>query len=140
MIAIKPQDDGNVILFQQEEYARAVQLLSEENLTFGKVYRSHKGEAQEFLMLDELKWLSSEGGIDMSSQHVAFMTDDGVPVPAMLLAQHSGCNVTVIDPVPETASLAGLRKGRPIGAVRWNWRRGWGGASFCGWGCSPISA
>lgn len=106
MTAIKPQDDGNVVLFQQEEYARAIQLLSEESLTFGKVYRSHKGEAQEFLMLDELKWLSSEGGIDMSGQHVAYMADDSVPVAAMLLAQHSGCSVTVIDPVPETASLA----------------------------------
>lgn len=106
MTAIKPQDDGNVVLFQQEEFARAVQLLEEESLTFGKVYRSHKGEAQEFLMLDELKWLSSEGGIDISGQHVAYMADDSVPVAAMLLAQHSGCSVTVIDPVPETASLA----------------------------------
>lgn len=106
MKAIKQQDDANIIMFPDEEYARALLLLGEDNLTFGKIYRSHKGEAQEFLMLDELKWLSSEGGIEMSGQHVAYMADGGVPVAAMLLAQHSGCKVTVIDSAPETAALS----------------------------------
>jgi cysteine synthase len=89
-----------------EECAIAAKLLSESNLTFGKVYRSYYGEIYETLMLDELAWLSREGGVSIASQRVAYVGGGAMPIPAMLLAQRMGCRVTIIDPHEESCRLA----------------------------------
>ena len=89
-----------------EECAIASKLLSEDNLTFGKIYRSYYGEVYESLMLDELAWLNGSGGVDMSSQRVAYIGGGAMPIPAMLLAQRMGCKVTIIDPHAESCRLA----------------------------------
>ncbi|MBU0858405.1 MAG: pyridoxal-phosphate dependent enzyme, partial [Alphaproteobacteria bacterium] len=89
-----------------EECAIAAQLLAEDNLTFGKIYRSYYGEVYETLMLDELAWLTETGGIDIAAQRVAYIGGGAMPIPAMLLAQRMGCKVTIIDPHAESCRLA----------------------------------
>lgn len=89
-----------------EECAIAAKLLTEDNLTFGKIYRSYYGEVYESLMLDELAWLNGLGAIDMPSQRVAYIGGGAMPIPAMLLAQRMGCRVTIIDPHTESCRLA----------------------------------
>lgn len=89
-----------------EECAIAAQLLAEDNLTFGKIYRSYYGEIYETLMLDELAWLTGAGGIDIAAQRVAYIGGGAMPIPAMLLAQRMGCKVTIIDPHEESCRLA----------------------------------
>lgn len=89
-----------------EECAIAAKLLTEDNLTFGKIYRSYYGEIYESLMLDELAWLNGLGAIDMPAQRVAYIGGGAMPIPAMLLAQRMGCRVTIIDPHAESCRLA----------------------------------
>jgi cysteine synthase len=89
-----------------EECEIAGKLLAEDNLTFGKIYRSYYGEIYESLMLDELAWLGRDGGVDMPSQRVAYIGGGAMPIPAMLLAQRMGCKVTIIDPHEESCRLA----------------------------------
>lgn len=80
-------------------------LLQDQNLTFGKIYRSNKGEIYETLMLDEVKWLNASGGLDMAEQRVAYIGGGALPIAAMLLAQHGGSKVTVIEQDKESCRL-----------------------------------
>ncbi len=81
-----------------EECFIAEQLLKKDNLTFGHIFRNYHGEIYEALMNDELKFLESQENISMSDEHITYIGGGALPIPAMLLAQKTGCKITIIDP------------------------------------------
>lgn len=89
-----------------EECTIARELLLNPNLTFGHIYRNYYGEIYKVLMEDEMSFLQAQPCIDMQKERVAYIGGGALPIPAILLAQHTGCHVTIVDPHPESCELA----------------------------------
>ena len=81
-----------------EECFIAQQLLKKDHLTFGHIFRNYHGHIYESLMNDELAFLEAQDNIQMSEEHVVYIGGGAMPIPAMLLAQKTGCRITITDP------------------------------------------
>lgn len=90
----------------EEECKIAEELLKNPNLTFGHIYRNYYGDIYKVLMEDEMRFLEKMPEIDMQFEKVAYIGGGAMPIPAILLAQHTGCHVTIIDPHPRSCDLA----------------------------------
>ncbi len=89
-----------------EECFIASELLKKENLTFGHIFRNYHGDIYEALMNDELDFLEVQENINMQDEHIAYIGGGAMPIPAMLLAQRTGCKVTIIDPHGPSCDVA----------------------------------
>ena len=89
-----------------EECFIAEQLLKREHLTFGHIFRNYHGAIYEALMSDELAYFDTQDDVYMPDEHIAYIGGGALPIPAMLLAQKTGCRVTIIDPHVPSCQVA----------------------------------
>lgn len=89
-----------------EECSIAETLLNDPEMTFETVYNGYYGGIYEALMNDELAWFVQNTDINMADQSIAYIGGGAMPLPALLLAHHYQCRITIVDPHAPSMQLA----------------------------------